>query len=61
MDDEGTDGRAGTEPGPDPAFKRLPPRMMPEQMVETKAVDRPDPAVHAGTETKVQIRTAGAG
>ena len=36
-------------------------RIKPEQMVETQAVDPPNPAVHAGTETEWQIRTGGAG
>ncbi|HEX8343573.1 MAG TPA: hypothetical protein VF657_02345 [Actinoplanes sp.] len=57
MDAERTDADVAAEPD----FKRLPSRIKPEQMVETQAVDPPNPAVHAGTETEWQIRTGGAG
>lgn len=59
MNDEHTN--TDTELGVDPAFKRLPPRIMPEQMVETQAVTRPDHSVHSDTETEWQIRMGGGG
>ena len=57
MQDEHTE----PEPGAASAFKHLPPRVMPEEMVETKAVVQPDSAVHSDTETEWMIRMGGGG
>jgi hypothetical protein len=58
MDD---DQRSDPAPHSAPDFTRLPPRIMPEQMVETQAVTHPESAVFSGTETEWQIRTSGGG
>ena len=52
---------ARLEPDPEAAFKRLPPRIMPEEMVETQAVTHADSPVHSGTETEWALRVGGGG
>ena len=61
MKDERTRADVPSEPGPEPDYRHLPPRVTPDQMVETQAVDHPDSAVHSDTDTEWMIRTSGAG
>jgi hypothetical protein len=58
-----TDELTGGEPEEDPVseFRRLPPRITPEEMVPTQPLVRVDSEADVGTDTEWQMRAGGLG